>query len=51
MNISLKPNGPKKKTAGQAKVPYDRKNVWAPVHPFIIEDIREAIVKRYTEKC
>lgn len=34
-----------KKTAGQAKVPYDRKNVWAPVHPFIIEDIREAIVK------
>ncbi|EJR50948.1 hypothetical protein IIO_06381 [Bacillus cereus VD115] len=34
-----------KKTAGQAKVPYDRKNVWAPVHPFIIEDIREAILK------
>ena len=34
-----------KKTAGQTKVPYEHKNVWAPVDSFIIEDIREAILK------
>ncbi len=26
-------------------MPYDRKNVWAPVYPFVIEDIREAMLK------
>jgi len=34
-----------KKAINQAKVPYDRKNVWAPVYPFVIEDIREAMLK------